>query len=158
MVSVGHESLRGQVASAVLPWRSQCEGPVEELVGQSRLSLVVDLQARRERVRVENRVGTESCRRGVLPDPEDYPDPVPVVIKGKVGLPSDETPWNDSSVMAILLPTRAAEVEPKGGSQLCSTQVVPIEEKVAFSSKAFIFFSAWATMALLTCAAIFFVW
>ena len=56
MVSVGHESLRGQVASAVLPWRSQCEGPVEELVGQSRLSLVVDLQARRERVRVENRV------------------------------------------------------------------------------------------------------
>ena len=29
--------------------------------------------------------------------------------------------------MAILLPTRVAEVEPKGGSQLCSTQVVPIE-------------------------------
>ena len=65
-------------------------GPVEELVGQSRLSLVVDLQARGERVRVENRVGTGSCRRGVLPDPEDNPEPVSVVIQGKVGLPTDE--------------------------------------------------------------------
>ena len=90
VVSEGHETLGRQVASAVPPRRSESVGPVEELVGQSRLSLVVDLQARGERVRVENRVGTDSCRRGVLPDPEDNPEPVSVVIQGKVGLPTDE--------------------------------------------------------------------
>ena len=114
-MSVSNHPLRRDVACAVTAGASESEGAVVELVQQSRLCLMVDLQTAREGVEVQHCVGACTSAGRVLPDTEHNPEPVPVVINGQVRLASDETPWNDSSVMAILLPTRAVAVEPKTG-------------------------------------------
>ena len=157
-MSVSDHPLGREVACAVTAWASENVSAVVELVEQSGLSLLVDLQAAWERVQVEHCVSAKAGAGRVLPDTEDNPEPVPVVIQGKVDCPPTRTPWNDSSVMAILLPTRAAPVVPRGGIPVSSVQVVPTAEKETLSSYKFNFFSAWATMALLTCEAIFLVW
>ena len=62
---------------------------VVELVLEGRLSLLVNGQTARERVQVQDCVSAGSGRRGVLPDAQDDPDPVPVVVCDCVGLPAD---------------------------------------------------------------------
>ena len=112
MVSVGHELLGREVACTVSAWASENVSAVVELVEQSGLSLLVDLQAARERVQVEHCVSARASAGRVLPDAQDDLTQFLLSSVTVLACPPTSTPWKLSSVMAILLPMRAAAVLP----------------------------------------------